>query len=474
MSIVRSRGDPGRMQGKMRTAAGGTAGGEKQQSESEESKMKKAKKISALVLVLVMVLAVSVTAMAEGPTVKGDYSATEGTHTTPDNDGKIPLTKTVVYLNPDSKISVRQPDITFSYAVEPATVGTNTTVTSVSGDPTSVSNGVAGGVTAPSDIVISSDTAVTVSSNGTPKVYTTTMGVDITKFSRAGIYRYKITESANPAVAEAGITRSEDYSADRYLDVYIKNAEGGGLELMGAVIFKDNTSISATGDNVYTGKTTGYDVTTADNDYADDAGVDRYFTYNLTVNKTTNGNMADKTHQFPITINISKATGLTNDATVDVSVNDNATLPSGAATAALGTAVSISATMKDGGELYIKGIAYFPGATPAYATINSVTETNDTSDYYTPKITQKTNLKDGNPVLDFDNDTIAPSASKSTTGSASLEAGKYSAMLKLTNVVSAISPTGYITRFAPYALILVGGIVLLIISKKHRKHTDEE
>ena len=44
----------------------------------------------------------------------------------------------------------------------------------------------------------------------------------------------------------------------------------------------------------------------------------------------------------------------------------------------------------------------------------------------------------------------------------------------ITNTLLLISPTGYVARFAPYALILIGGIVLLVVAKKHKKHTDEE
>ena len=43
-----------------------------------------------------------------------------------------------------------------------------------------------------------------------------------------------------------------------------------------------------------------------------------------------------------------------------------------------------------------------------------------------------------------------------------------------TNNLDAISPTGIVMRYAPYALILVAGVVLLLISKKRRKHTEED
>ena len=46
--------------------------------------------------------------------------------------------------------------------------------------------------------------------------------------------------------------------------------------------------------------------------------------------------------------------------------------------------------------------------------------------------------------------------------------------ITVTNDLPTISPTGLVLRYAPYVLILIGGIVLLIISKKHRKHTEED
>ena len=43
-----------------------------------------------------------------------------------------------------------------------------------------------------------------------------------------------------------------------------------------------------------------------------------------------------------------------------------------------------------------------------------------------------------------------------------------------TNTLLQISPTGLVLRFAPYALMLIGGVVLLVIAMKHRKNREEE
>jgi len=47
-------------------------------------------------------------------------------------------------------------------------------------------------------------------------------------------------------------------------------------------------------------------------------------------------------------------------------------------------------------------------------------------------------------------------------------------VIGLTNTLAEVSPTGYVSRFAPYALILVAGIVLLIVAKKRKPAKDDE
>ena len=38
--------------------------------------------------------------------------------------------------------------------------------------------------------------------------------------------------------------------------------------------------------------------------------------------------------------------------------------------------------------------------------------------------------------------------------------------IQITNKLDSISPTGYVVRFAPYAIILVSGVFLMIMAKK--------
>ncbi len=106
------------------------------------------------------------------------------------------------------------------------------------------------------------NTKVAAAQSGTEVEKTGNLTVTLSAFQHAGIYRYKITEVANPTdVISVGLdARDSAYDSTRYLDVYIKNGSNG-LEMYGAVIFKstDANAISDTnGDIKENGKLEGF------------------------------------------------------------------------------------------------------------------------------------------------------------------------------------------------------------------------
>ena len=127
------------------------------------------KKISALVLALVMVLAMGTTAFADDDNVYTGVNQTEATSVS--GTTSIPLNKTIVIFNTDDNTTVREPDITFSYAL--AKVDSNAAdgaqLSSTVSDDTNtvrVYNGVSSAVTAPTAITYSQSNTVSATTKG--------------------------------------------------------------------------------------------------------------------------------------------------------------------------------------------------------------------------------------------------------------------------------------------------------------------
>ena len=440
--------------------------------------MKKTKfmtRVAAVVFALAILFAMAVPAFADETGDK--YSGDSQTETTANT---IKITKGIAVFNPES-ISIRLPATTYTYTVEPFRFPTNTsaTVTDKEDDAATVNDGVTGGVGDTTISFAQTDT-VTADSDGVEFEKDSTLSVTLNAFPHAGIYRYTVTEGNNTLAAD-GILRQTGYSTVRYLDVYIgNNASTGALELVGAVFFTTAESGTNAGtDDIdydsFAGKTTGFEPSVvpgssgANVDYTNDTSVDKYYTYNLTVTKTTTGNMADKKNKFPITVNMTKATGV-DDVTVDFSVSNDAATRTSNETATLGSSVDFVADLADGGSMYIKGIPYYTDSTPAYATVNSISDQNNTSDKYTPSITSATGLTS---TLAFANEATDAGATATTTGTANFNATPYAATINVKNTMSEISPTGLAFRVAPYVLMLAAGISLvLLFAKRRREITD--
>jgi hypothetical protein len=470
--------------------------------------MKMVKKIGAIVLVIMMI-AMSTSAMALDTNEEG--TGASGTALT-----EFVISKEIVLFNTAGE-PIYEPNINYIYGIavqDPSSA----TITDKYGMTGTVKTGVSGlvkiqgsdktGYTGTAGVA---DVTLVFGDDNSTKKPTVNEGTTITKdnaetavrnmkltfdttvlgsgnpisypSSAAGIYRFKITDkTTDAALTAAGIARNSNYDKERYLDVYVEWTDDTrtALQVYGIVLYKtDDSENKAEGDtsfshkaNEETGvKVTGYNVESEmlSVDGTTNSTADEYHTYNLSVTKTTTGTMADKNHEFPVGI-IFKNDNVTSQAdfysTGDFA-NNNLTLTT-AGEYSVNTNFTANPKVKNGDTFTFFGL-------PA-GTYYQIAEKNDTVDSYKVKIEDKTPTE----AVDVYAEAIVASGANTTVNNRKaidnlVSAGSYKTQdIQITNTLDAISPTGYVTRFAPYALILVAGIVLLIIATKHKKHTDEE
>lgn len=446
------------------------------------------KKITALLLALVMVLAMSASALADGTLTNG----VDGTGTTPALTSLV-FGKQIKVFNPES-YAVRLPGITYTYTISgladvsgaEVTDSDDTTATVLSGTD-AMATAIFSNTNREATVSFSQSETVTASSSGVltdAKDVTFTVNSTIgSAVPHAGIYRFKVTESTDVDKDKAGIIESTNYDAVKYLDVYIGNVntadpgdpEVWALKVFGFVLFDaadDNTAkaLDLNTTNAGTTKSDGWGEGEGTNGQNTD--IDNYYTYNLTITKTTDGAMADKSHEFPIAGTLARATGLTATVTVDCSATNGTATVNGAQS--FGATLSFGASLKNGGSYVIKGIPYYTGATPAYATLTALSETNDTNETYTVSV-DKTNVTD---TITAPGAVTGGGASATPTGftvsGATFEADQYAPEIDITNTMETISPTGVVLRVAPYALMLGAGIILLVVLKSRKNKAAEE
>ena len=480
--------------------------------------MKRLMRIGAILLVITM-LAMSAGVLAD--TAGNDYQDDSQT-TVSTSANTIPLTKSIVMFNLNSS-AVYEPNITYTYSVAPVTDtaklghitddGELNTANNNAPVTVKVNAGEADGVyfASGANTITYSSThdAVNTDADGVEKEYSTNMTVDLSKFTHAGVYRYLITETDNSAaVTAAGMVRGADYSNLRYLDIYLSNGgtvdattNPAGLRLTGAVIFKTNAQDETTPNKnnatdqitTTTHKTTGFEPGVggdssggANIDYTSDTESDHYTTCDFTISKSVTGGLADKTHEFPFFVTVSNTingaaytyikdtTGSEAPATATQDTTTTTKFTAGATTQTVGSDSASSAlSLKDGESITFRGL---PSNTTNALSV-MVKEYNNSVDQYTASV-KATVSGTANTAVATDPTNGVMTAS---TGTAAL-ADDFDVktndvtgqVIAVENNLSEISPTGYVSRYAPYALILVGGIVLLIIAKKHKKHTEDE
>ncbi|MBQ6212561.1 MAG: hypothetical protein IJJ57_06680 [Ruminococcus sp.] len=417
---------------------------------------------------MLSVLAVSATMLTTNLTANAANMSSADNGVLVTSDTSLTFTKDIVVHNEENVASIYGPTITYNYSIAPYEVTNADTITDSAGKTVKAKTGITGGVSLTDNTAVFTSTEPIELENG-KKVISDNLvaAVDLTKFEAAGVYRYKITETPEAGgLAAADIIRDTDnYSADRYLDVYIKNGDSG-LEVSAFVMFHKGESETMTIDgqdtNTTLKKTTGYD--SGDNNGSGSSGsddgnmADKYYTYNYTVKKNITGTLADKKHEFPFTVK----------TTASSKAGQNFFVKKNDADAPLGTiGTDVKPGLADGDTLKLIGL-------PASATV-AVSETNDTIDSYKgsavkPAITAT--------LLDGDNKTIGFNATALTdyTSSSKDEPTKNADITgtEFTNALEEMSPTGVILTYIPYAIMLGAALLFIALFIRNKKKDEYE
>lgn len=416
--------------------------------------LKLTKKLGGAVLAVAATLALSSVAFAA--TIGSD-----GTVTATDNTVTIP--KQIIFVN-DEATNVREPNLTYTYTLSSATPSA-ATIEDADGIKTTVKAGVIAANTNTNHqatVTFADTNRSAASANGTADEKTFDFTFDPSQFTEPGVYRYLVHETVSPTKASKGVVEAATYSADRYLDVYVKRAATGSntMEIYGYVLSEDTASTSFKGNAPTSNldkKSTGYVDTDSDSTDTNHADVDVYTTYNYELNKDVQGTMADPNNDFPVSIAMTSASGV-DAVKLDFALASEATL-SGSATDTAGSYImlgTLSGTVDDDSKITLTGI-------PAGSSV-AVTETNNTPDSYKVKI--------GTTAAGTDLFAEATIAASGTAGPSSTQTFTAKQEAFITNTLDAISPTGIVMRYGPFAVMLVGGLALLFVATR-REREDE-
>lgn len=464
------------------------------------------KKIGALVLALAMIaLAGAAYASSVEALTNGVVDSEHNTTTTAENT--ILLLKELVIHNTDGE-AIYLPNVTYTYTIAEAaeadgvgtTIGDAQTpqVTSEVFADNTTTNGRALQTTSATVQFAPSTTAnetgyytaagaattltqpATAAADGTSVYKGIQISFDPANFDHAGVYRYKITESTTDRTT-AGVTTGTGTNAVRYLDVYVRAVDtsnpadgvNDSYAIYGYVCFTDaSTPIDGKDTATVTAakKTNGYAHSTNASGSEDLTTVaDQYYTKNLEVKKDFGTSALNQTsHQFPFTVTVvSGANGAgawMNAADTDGTKTSGFTTSGSHTYVVLANNGTVVAGLSDDKVIELYGIPTEAGVSV------KVHETNDTYDAYSLTATvansSVTDISAVNKILTANQDSI-------DTAAVPVDQDTKTA-ITFTNDLTEISPTGLVIRFAPYALMLIGGIALLIVAKKHSKRTEDE
>ena len=456
------------------------------------------KKLTLILVSLILTMAMCGSAFALDTQQEG--TGESGTAIT-----SLLVPKDIVLFNTTTQ-DIYEPNITYTYTLETQNPGTGTIITDKNSVTGTVKTGVAGLVTiqgangsgatgtagTAASLVFGDDTSagsdtntegasVTSSSKVATRNITVAFNTNVLKTGdplaypadAAGIYRFKITDTTTAAaLTAAGIERDSSYDPVRYLDVYVEwaNDEHTEMHVFGWVLYKTSngtdtangtTSIIYDGTDGVTGiKVTGYNI---DSEMlGSNPTSDEYHTYNLTVTKTTTGSMADLSHEFPVSVAFANANVTSLTDFYSIGDFQNAALALNASGEyAVNTDFSSVPSVKNGDTFTFVGLPV--------GTAFQVAEKNNSVDSYKVTILDDTtdaylkgSATDGILVAAGSDTGLTTAAALGNLNSSTYE----SEDIQITNKLDSISPTGYVVRFAPYAIILISGVFLMIVAKK--------
>ena len=453
------------------------------------------KKISALLLALVMVLSLCAGAMAATTLgTAGEQGAFTQKDTPVVQSKTLNLEKELKVYNLD-ETKVYAPTITYSYTVTAGTAGKKVTDNADKHDPS-------GSVTAPTKagivtgVKVNGANAATgtlsfttadelnAGTNGEKNVKDITIDFSGVVFTGPGIYRYKITESLADGFTydNTGVTETTG-SHVRYIDVYVKPADtftdgstAAEWDIYGFTCFYNDENITDADKADVAVKTTGFVDGSTGGDDPEDILADQYYTYNMTIKKIVEGdNYAKANHAFPFTV-IFTNSDVTKNILLKTTVADGATDFTHAAGAPTWKGI---AKLKDSATIKYIGI---PMGTDV-----EVYETNDVAGVTYKVTTARTNFSATEQVIDAM--VISGSTPTQATAQAATKADYQSIKstldttknadddnkheITITNKLVTISPTGVALRVAPYVLILVAGMALLLVSRRRKAVVEE-
>lgn len=350
----------------------------------------------------------------EAPTTPEDNEGSNGATTHVIGDGSTAITSLTVSKLLTSDDVAYAPNTSFSYTVTPDTVGGTYTD---NGHVNVVYPAPSGGMTAGSAFSYSAADGLI----GTGITKTSTIAISTTGMTKPGVYHYTVTETAPTEEGVSAVTSTFDV----YLYVY--TSEKGGLYVGHIVVVKNGEKSDASFEN-------------------------KYDTVDVTIKKLIDGNQADKSKEFTFTISV-PVTETTSDGKTVSNAGETYKLVNGTTESTLvaGGAPAVI-ELGDLETVVIYGLTATDKVLVAEADYT-------TSDGYAKPVFAPTGVT---AVAAEDDERVTDFAKLYTVGTGG--------EIDVTNTKNAITPTGVITTFAPYALMVAaaGALAGLFLGKKRR------